>query len=119
MLLSLGESAFVSPSIVDTKPNPHLLIFISATPINDPVDGSQTSKQGLILNFNRPSGVIFRLSDTGSADATIRMYLEQYKKDISNHGVSAPMALKELAEEVLQLVKMEETTGRDVPTVIT
>jgi phosphoglucomutase len=89
----------------------------------DPVDGSKTSKQGLILNFSLPSGdparVVFRLSGTGSSGATIRMYLEQYEKDASKHGMSAPVALKELAEEALRLVKMEETTGRDSPTVIT
>ena len=47
------------------------------------------------------------------------MYLEQYEKDVSKHGISAPVALKDLAEEALRLVKMEETTGRDAPTVIT
>ncbi|KAL9186207.1 hypothetical protein ACHAXT_005445 [Thalassiosira profunda] len=89
----------------------------------DPVDGSQTSKQGLILNFQLPSGdparVVFRLSGTGSAGATIRMYLEQFEKDASKHDMSAPAALKDLAEEALRLVKMEKTTGRDAPTVIT
>ena len=89
----------------------------------DPVDGSQTSKQGLILNFQFPSGdparVVFRLSGTGSAGATIRMYLEQYEKDSSKHDMSAPVALKDLADEALRLVQMEKTTGRDAPTVIT
>eukprot|EP01082_Thalassiosira_pseudonana_P002290 g2282.t1 g2282 contig11:1077139-1079289(-) len=89
----------------------------------DPVDGSQTSKQGLILNFQLPSGdparVVFRLSGTGSAGATIRMYLEQYEKDTSKHGMSAPVALKDLAEKALSLVQMEKLTGRDTPTVIT
>lgn len=89
----------------------------------DPVDGSQTSNQGLILNFQVSTGdaarVVFRLSGTGSAGATIRMYLEQYEKDSSKHGMSAPVALKDLAEEALSLVRMEETTGRDAPTVIT
>eukprot|EP00578_Thalassiosira_sp_NH16_P000568 CAMPEP_0181135036 /NCGR_PEP_ID=MMETSP1071-20121207/32410_1 /TAXON_ID=35127 /ORGANISM="Thalassiosira sp., Strain NH16" /LENGTH=667 /DNA_ID=CAMNT_0023221601 /DNA_START=19 /DNA_END=2022 /DNA_ORIENTATION=- len=89
----------------------------------DPVDGSQTSKQGLILNFQLPTGdparVVFRLSGTGSAGATIRMYLEQYEKDSSKHDMSAPVALKDLAEEALSLVQMEKTTGRDAPTVIT
>mmetsp|Transcript_25515 Transcript_25515/g.54166 ORF Transcript_25515/g.54166 Transcript_25515/m.54166 type:complete len:676 (+) Transcript_25515:109-2136(+) len=89
----------------------------------DPVDGSKTSKQGLILNFQFPSGdparVVFRLSGTGSAGATIRMYLERYEKDSSKHDMSAPAALKDLAEEALKLVQMEKTTGREVPTVIT
>jgi len=90
----------------------------------DPVDGSQTSKQGLTLNFQLgasgdPARVVFRLSGTGSAGATIRMYLEQFEKDTSKHGMSAPVALKDLADEALRLVQMEKTTGRDAPTVIT
>jgi len=89
----------------------------------DPVDGSQTSSQGLILNFQLASGdparVVFRLSGTGSAGATIRMYLEQYEKDASKHDMSAPFFLKGLAEEALTLVQMKKTTGRDAPTVIT
>lgn len=89
----------------------------------DPVDGSRTSKQGLILNFELASGdparVVFRLSGTGSSGATIRMYLERYEKDSSRHDMSAPVALKELADVALKLVKMEETTARNAPTVIT
>eukprot|EP00559_Dactyliosolen_fragilissimus_P000527 CAMPEP_0184863940 /NCGR_PEP_ID=MMETSP0580-20130426/13031_1 /TAXON_ID=1118495 /ORGANISM="Dactyliosolen fragilissimus" /LENGTH=702 /DNA_ID=CAMNT_0027362535 /DNA_START=309 /DNA_END=2417 /DNA_ORIENTATION=+ len=89
----------------------------------DPVDGSETSNQGLILNFQYPSGdtarVIFRLSGTGSAGATIRMYLERFEKDSSKHNEAAPVALKKLADRALALVKMAELTGRDSPTVIT
>uniref|UniRef100_A0A7S4ND20 Alpha-D-phosphohexomutase C-terminal domain-containing protein n=1 Tax=Odontella aurita TaxID=265563 RepID=A0A7S4ND20_9STRA len=89
----------------------------------DPVDGSQTSKQGLILNFEYPNGdearVVFRLSGTGSAGATIRMYLEKFEMDSSKHGEAAPAALKGLADRALGLVEMEELTGRDAPTVIT
>lgn len=89
----------------------------------DPVDGSTTNKQGLTLNFKYPSGdaarVVFRLSGTGSAGATIRMYLERYEKDTSLHDQAAPVALKSLADRALALVKMKDITGRDAPTVIT
>ena len=89
----------------------------------DPVDGSTTSKQGLILNLEYKSGdaarVVFRLSGTGSAGATIRMYLEKYEKDTTKHGEAAPTALKSLAERAIKAVQLEELTGRDAPTVIT
>ena len=62
----------------------------------DPVDGSQTSNQGLILNFELASGdparVVFRLSGTGSAGATVRMYIEQFEKDASKHGKIIPLS---------------------------
>jgi phosphoglucomutase len=77
----------------------------------------------LILNFKYPSGdparVVFRLSGTGSAGATIRMYLERYEKDRALHDQSAPAALRDLAERALGLVHMKDITGRDAPTVIT
>lgn len=89
----------------------------------DPVDGSRTSNQGLILNFRLRSGdparVVFRLSGTGSAGATIRMYVEQYEKDPERHDAAAPAFLKGLADEALRLVRMGEITGREAPTVIT
>lgn len=89
----------------------------------DPVDGSVATEQGLILGFEYPNGdsarVVFRLSGTGSAGATIRMYLEKYEKDQSKHNQAAPMALKGLADRAIALVRMEDLTGRDAPTVIT
>ena len=73
--------------------------------------------------FEFPNGdaarVVFRLSGTGSSGATIRMYLEKYEKDVAKHNMSAPIALKMLADRAIGLVKMEELTGRRSPTVIT
>lgn len=77
----------------------------------------------MILFFEYPNGdaarVVFRLSGTGSAGATIRMYLEKFEKDVTKHNISSPTALKMLADRALSLVKMEELTGRKSPTVIT
>ena len=89
----------------------------------DPVDGSKATNQGLILGFEYPNGdparVVFRLSGTGSAGATIRVYLEKYEKDVSKHDQAAPVALRSLADRAIALVQMEDLTGRDAPTVIT
>jgi phosphoglucomutase len=89
----------------------------------DPVDGSQAKNQGLILEFIYSNGeaarVVFRLSGTGSAGATIRMYLEKYELSTERHHAAAPTILKSLADHVLDLVQMRKLTGRDAPTVIT
>lgn len=89
----------------------------------DPVDGSLASKQGLILGFKYANGdparVVFRLSGTGSAGATVRMYLEKYEQDVAKHDEAAPVALKALADRAVNLVQMEAFTGREAPTVIT
>lgn len=47
------------------------------------------------------------------------MYLEKFEKDESKHEQAAPEALESLAKQALELVKMEELTGRESPTVIT
>jgi phosphoglucomutase len=100
-----------------------LSLYRSPCRYTDPVDGSKASKQGLILSFKYPSGdparVVFRLSGTGSAGATIRVYLEKFEKDVAKHGQAAPAALKSLADRAIELVQMEQLTGRDAPTVIT
>jgi phosphoglucomutase len=89
----------------------------------DPVDGSKSNRQGLVLQFLYPNGdsarVVFRLSGTGSAGATIRMYLEKYEKATDRHDEAAPVVLKSLADHVLGLVPMQNLAGRDSPTVIT
>ena len=63
--------------------------------------------------------LIFRLSGTGSAGATIRMYVEQYEADASKHSRGAQDAFKPLLEAALEALKLEEFTGRKEPTVIT
>jgi len=88
----------------------------------DPVDGSFSGKQGMILNFTIKSTgdsarAVFRLSGTGSSGATIRLYLEQY--DGKNWDGSAPERLKGLGEEAVRISKLRELTGREKPTVIT
>ncbi|GCB64620.1 hypothetical protein scyTo_0013364, partial [Scyliorhinus torazame] len=47
----------------------------------DPVDGSISRNQGLRIIFTDGSRLIFRLSGTGSAGATIRIYIDSYYKD--------------------------------------
>ena len=100
-----------------------IFLLSSLNRYTDPVDGSTTSKQGLILGFETSNGdparVVFRLSGTGSAGATIRMYLEKYEKDSARHGESAPTMLKSLADRAIGLVELTELTGRSSPTVIT
>ncbi|KAI6164568.1 hypothetical protein EDD17DRAFT_1561241 [Pisolithus thermaeus] len=44
----------------------------------DPIDGSVSTNQGQIVLFDDGSRVVFRLSGTGSAGATVRMYVERY-----------------------------------------
>ncbi|VDM36520.1 unnamed protein product [Toxocara canis] len=88
---------------------------------HDPVDGSVSKKQGLRLLFEDGSRVVFRLSGTGSAGATIRLYVDSFvdASDKSRLNLPAQELLKPLVLIALNLCKMEQFTGRKEPTVIT
>jgi phosphoglucomutase len=84
----------------------------------DPVDGSEAKKQGFIISFTNGSRLVYRLSGTGSAGATIRVYMEQFVKDWRAHTI--PSLDKGPLMELSKIVsKLEEFTGRTAPTVIT
>ncbi|WVN90811.1 uncharacterized protein L203_106054 [Cryptococcus depauperatus CBS 7841] len=85
----------------------------------DPIDGSLSTKQGLYIKFEDGSRIIFRLSDTGSSGATIRLYVEKYSKDESEYGKDAQDGLRPLIEVALTLSKLKEFIGREKPSVIT
>ena len=48
---------------------------------DDPVDGSVSRHQGIRVIFEGGSRVVFRLSGTGTAGATLRVYIERYEPD--------------------------------------
>jgi len=86
---------------------------------NDPVDGSVSKNQGVRFIFEDVSRIIFRLSGTGVAGATVRLYLEKYQApdgELFNHQFDV---VKPLAAIALELSNLQEYTGRDAPTVIT
>ncbi|KAF2537553.1 hypothetical protein F2Q68_00021332 [Brassica cretica] len=97
----------------------YVLQFADDFSYTDPVDGSVASKQGVRFVFTDGSRIIYRLSGTGSAGATVRIYIEQFEPDVSKHDVDAQIALKPLIDLALSVSKLKEFTGREKPTVIT
>ncbi|GAB2265299.1 hypothetical protein Dimus_000363 [Dionaea muscipula] len=97
----------------------YVLQFADDFEYKDPVDGSVALKQGVRFVFTDGSRIIFRLSGTGSAGATIRIYIEQFEPDASKHEVDAQTALKPLIDLALSISKLKDFTGREKPTVIT
>ena len=85
----------------------------------DPVDGSISKGQGVRILFSDGSRIIFRLSGTGTAGATLRVYLEAFEVNVSLHHLDAQDALKELIQIALRISELQTRTGRDQPTVIT
>merc|ERR1719266_2900630 len=79
----------------------------------DPVDGSVSKNQGIRINFEDGSRIIFRLSGTGVAGATIRLYLEKYEPKEGDLGRHQFDVVKGLAAIALQISKLRDFTGRD------
>mmetsp|Transcript_72733 Transcript_72733/g.213142 ORF Transcript_72733/g.213142 Transcript_72733/m.213142 type:complete len:596 (-) Transcript_72733:139-1926(-) len=85
----------------------------------DPVDGLVSQNQGLRIIFEDGSRIIFRLSGTGVAGATVRLYLEKYEAPDGDLGQHQFDVVKPLAAIALEISKLPEFTGRNEPTVIT
>merc|ERR1719446_1511919 len=80
---------------------------------NDPVDGSVSKNQGIRFIFEDNSRIIFRLSGTGVAGATVRLYLEKYEPpegSLNQHQFEVVLPLATIALEISQLATF---TGRD------
>ncbi|CAK6978382.1 phosphoglucomutase-1 [Scomber scombrus] len=85
----------------------------------DPVDASVSKNQGLRIIFTDGSRIIFRLSGTGSAGATIRLYIDSYEKDPKKIYQDPQVMLAPLVDIALKVSQLKENTGRTAPTVIT
>ena len=83
----------------------------------DPVDGSVSEHEGLRILLSDGSRIVCRLSGTGTAGATLRLYLEAYRKDQLDEDVIAVLA--PLAQAATALLELPARCGRDKASLIT
>jgi phosphoglucomutase len=83
----------------------------------DPVDGSVSAHQGIRILLEDGSRIVCRLSGTGTEGATLRVYVERYRKDGGEGNIDEVLA--PLVEEARQLLGLRERLGSDEPTIIT
>jgi phosphoglucomutase len=86
---------------------------------HDPVDGSDTTAQGVRILFEDGSRVVYRLSGTGTAGATLRVYIERYEADPARQVMETQAALADLIAFARAVAEIETRTGRKDPSVIT
>ena len=86
---------------------------------HDSVDGSVSNHQGLRIVFECGSRIVYRLSGTGTAGATIRIYIERYEAEPAKHGQDVQAALADLIAISREISKIEAKTGRVEPSVVT
>ncbi|MFO1067081.1 MAG: alpha-D-glucose phosphate-specific phosphoglucomutase [Geminicoccaceae bacterium] len=86
---------------------------------HDPVDGSLSEHQGIRVLFTDGSRVVYRLSGTGTAGATLRVYIERFEPDPAKHDLDTQATLGDLIRIADELAGIRSRTGRDAPSVIT
>jgi len=85
----------------------------------DPVDGSESSHQGIRIGFTDSSRIIFRLSGTGTSGATLRVYLERYEPDPAKQNQETASVMAPLVAIAREIARIEQHIGRTEPDVIT
>jgi phosphoglucomutase len=86
---------------------------------DDPVDGSVSKGQGIRVEFENGSRIVYRLSGTGTVGATLRVYLERYEPDADKIAMDTEAALKEIIATADEIAQIRERTGRKAPDVKT
>jgi phosphoglucomutase len=85
----------------------------------DPIDGSRSEHQGIRVLFEGGARIVYRLSGTGTAGATLRVYLEHYEPDPARHDQDPQAALAPLIAIADDLAGIRTRTGRAAPSVVT
>jgi phosphoglucomutase len=83
----------------------------------DPVDGSTSAQQGIRIQFESGSRIVFRLSGTGTAGATLRVYIERHEPN--ELALDTQVALAPFIAYADQVAGITALTGRAEPSVIT
>jgi len=99
--------------------NSYRIIIADDFAYTDPVDGSVSRHQGIRILFQNDSRIVFRLSGTGTAGATLRVYLERYEPNPTLHGLDSRAALADLAKIADEIAEIHLRTGRSAPSVVT
>lgn len=85
----------------------------------DPVDSSVSEGQGIRILFEDDARIVFRLSGTGTAGATLRVYCDSFQLDPSLLEVDTQRALASILQAADDIAGIARRTGRASPDVIT
>ncbi len=83
----------------------------------DPVDQSISAHQGIRILLEDGSRIVCRLSGTGTQGATMRLYIERYRRDGGDGALEDLLA--PLAQAARELLQLRERLGSEAPTLIT
>ncbi len=116
LMQALGERL---AGLVGTRQGGREVALADDFSYTDPVDGSVSQGQGLRIVFDDGSRIVYRLSGTGTAGATLRVYIERFEPDRSRHGLDTQAALADLIALAGDTAQIQQRTGRAAPDVVT
>lgn len=85
---------------------------------HDPVDGSESARQGIRLVLDDGSRIVYRLSGTGTSGATLRVYLEKHERDQQRLALDPTAVLAPLGRVAAAICTIAPMTGLDAPTMV-
>lgn len=115
----MGELRAALPALAGRKLGSMTVETADDFTYHDPVDGSTSAHQGVRLMFAGGSRVVLRLSGTGTAGATLRVYLERYEPPSGRLDEEPSVMLADLAKALEAVVGITRHTGRSKPDVVT
>jgi phosphoglucomutase len=77
----------------------------------DPIDGSVSNRQGIKVLLSEGSRIVFRLSGTGTAGATLRVYMERYEPAPDKQSQETGAALASVISAADALGEMRARLG--------
>lgn len=84
----------------------------------DPVDKSISENQGIVIELEGSSRIVIRLSGTGTAGATLRIYFEKYVTPEENLYQDTQMVLSNLINIANEITQIKDLLGKDFRKVI-
>jgi phosphoglucomutase len=104
------------PVLQGTNPGGRVIETADDFHYRDPVDASESSHQGIRLIFGNGARIVYRLSGTGTAGATLRVYLEQHVTSAAAINQSTATAITSLGQLAAQVARIAHHTGLSAPT---
>ncbi|MBM4197181.1 MAG: alpha-D-glucose phosphate-specific phosphoglucomutase [Gammaproteobacteria bacterium] len=81
----------------------------------DPVDGSESARQGIRVIIDGGRRIVYRLSGTGTTGATLRVYLEQHEMRPERLNDDPDRVLAPLGTLARETADIERVTGLGAP----
>lgn len=106
------------PGLAGTTVAGHRIEMADDFRYRDPVDGSEAEHQGIRIAFTGGQRIVYRLSGTGTAGATLRVYLERYEREPALIHLPLAAALSPLAKLSERLARIGWFTGLTQPTMV-